>query len=439
MNGRYNLLINIAFVLLASLSITGCASPLMDAAMKGDTREMDRLIAEGADVNARDMADLTALHYAVADSGSADAVGFLIEKGADVNAKDIANDTPLHWAVIKGNAELVRLLLSKGVDLSVVDKSGNTPLKLAQTGGKTTIARMLSEAEERQYKNLHANDEKLAPSSLSTDEKNTVESDVDELPFTRAKQKHNAYAIVIGIESYRQKLPKADYAGHDAQTVTQYLTKVMGYPEENVITLTNDRAALGDMIKYFERWLPNNVEKDGTVFIYYSGHGAPNPKTGDAFLVPYDADPAFIDETGYSIKRLYDALGRLPADNIVVALDSCFSGAGDRSVIAKGVRPLVMNLDKEIKPLTGNLTVMSASSGDEVSSTYDEKGHGLFTYFFLKGLKGDGDANGDGRIDTVELFSYIKPNVRRTARKAYNNEQSPQIFSPVDGKGVLLR
>jgi len=155
-------------------------------------------------------------------------------------------------------------------------------------------------------------------------------SDVDELPLMKSKPNKNAYAIVIGIENYRQKLPKADFAENDARLMSEYLSRVIGYPEENVVTLTNDRAALGDFVKYFEKWLPNNVEKDGTVFIYYSGHGAPNPKTGDAYLVPYDGDPSFIAETGYSLKRMYDAIGKLPAKEIIVALDSCFSGAGGR-------------------------------------------------------------------------------------------------------------
>ena len=95
--------------------------------------------------------------------------------------------------------------------------------------------------------------------------------------------------------------------------MAEYLTKVMGYPEENVVTLTNDRAFLTDFIKYFEKWLPNNVEKDSSVFIYYSGHGAPNTKTGDAYLVPYDGDPSFIEQTGYPLKKLYESLNKLQA------------------------------------------------------------------------------------------------------------------------------
>ncbi|MBI5885925.1 MAG: caspase family protein [Deltaproteobacteria bacterium] len=259
--------------------------------------------------------------------------------------------------------------------------------------------------------------------------KNLPVSDVDELPVVRARQNKNAYAVVIGIEQYRQNLPKADYAVHDAQVVAEYLTKVMGYPEENVVTLLDDKASMSDLAKYFEKWLLNNVEKDGTVFVYYSGHGAPNPNTGDAYLVPFDGDPAFIDQTGYSLKRLYESLGKLPARDIVVALDSCFSGAGGRSVIARGARPLVMNLETP-RNQSRNMAIISASSGDQISSTYDEKGHGLFTYFLLKGLKGEADASGKGQIDIGGLFNYVKPNVERVARKVYNNEQSPQLIAP---------
>jgi len=255
-----------------------------------------------------------------------------------------------------------------------------------------------------------------------------ISSDVDDVSAITIKQgKHGRYAIVIGIEHYRQKLPKAEFATRDAQIMTEYLTKVMGYPEENVITLLNDRASNVDLVKYFEKWLPNNVENGSSVFIYFSGHGAPNPKTGEAYLVPYDGDPSFIAQTGYPLKRMYEALGKLPAKEIIVALDSCFSGAGGRSVIAKGARPLLMNLQGDMA-LSKNMTVLSASSGDQISSTYDEKGHGLFTYFMLKGIKNEDVVKPDGSIKMNDLFDYLKPQVERIARKQFNNEQTPQLI-----------
>ena len=124
----------------------------------------------------------------------------------------------------------------------------------------------------------------------------------------------------------------------------------MGYPEENVITLINEQATKSDFEKYIEEWLPKNIESNSSVFIYYSGHGAPNTKTGDAFLVPYDGDPNFIEKTGYLLKKLYDTLSKLQAKEVIVALDSCFSGAGGHSVLAQGSRPLVMNLQTTLSP-----------------------------------------------------------------------------------------
>ncbi len=306
---------------------------------------------------------------------------------------------------------------------------GQVPLRIAEERGNSAIIRILKKAVVDEQVSGNQTPIVARPAqSEQTEQASFIKSDIDELPVIKTKQNKNSYAIVIGIENYRQKLPKADYAVADAKIMTDYLTKVMGYPEENVVTLTNDRAALGDLTKYFEKWLWNNVEKDSSVFIYYSGHGAPNPKTGDAYLVPYDGDPSFIDQTGYSLKRLYESLGKLPAKEIIVALDSCFSGAGGRSVIAKGARPLVMTMEKFAVP--SNVAVLSASSGEQISSTYEEKGHGLFTYFMLKGIKGDGDANGDGKVEIGELFDYIKPQVERIARKTYNNEQSPQLIAP---------
>ncbi|BFU94108.1 MAG: exported protein of unknown function [Nitrospira sp.] len=253
-------------------------------------------------------------------------------------------------------------------------------------------------------------------------------SDVDILPQVAVKPQKTRYAVIIGIEQYRQSLPVVEFASHDAYIMREYLTKTLGYPDENVVLVVNERAAKSDLEKYIERWLPNRVEKDSSVLIYYSGHGAPNPTTQEGFLVPYDGDPTFLEITGYPLKRLYEQLAKLPAREILVVLDSCFSGSGGRSVIAKGARPLVISMENPV--LAGDkLVVMTASSASQISSTYDQKNHGLFTYFFLKGLQGAADANKDGAIDLDELYGYVKPQVAGVARREFNNDQVPQLIA----------
>lgn len=226
----------------------------------------------------------------------------------------------------------------------------------------------------------------------------------------------NAHAVVIGVERYRERLPPADFASSDARVTAEYFRRVLGVPEENLALLSDDRATKSDFEKHFERWLPNRVEAGDEVYVYFSGHGAPNPKTGEAYLVPFDADPVYIEQTGYSIDKVYEQLAKLPAKHVLLVMDSCFSGAGGRSVIARGARPLV---NVKVAGIPRGLTVISASKADQISNSYHGKRHGLFTYFFLRGLKEKGP-------DLRAVYDYLKPHVSRTARRENNSDQEPQ-------------
>ncbi|MDO9287202.1 MAG: caspase family protein, partial [Thermodesulfovibrionales bacterium] len=227
-----------------------------------------------------------------------------------------------------------------------------------------------------------------------------VKSDVDK-PFFGVTDKimgDNDMAVVIGVERY-QDLPASDYSSSDAKLIKEYLVS-LGVKERNIELLLNERATQSSIKKTVETWLPNRIKSDSKVVIYYSGHGAPDAKTGDAYIVPFDGDPNYLEDTGYPLKRLYDKLGKLQVAEVIVLLDSCFSGAGGRSVLAKGARPLVMMVDTGV--LSSNMAVLSATQGTQISTSSPEKGHGVFTYYFLKALK-------DGKKDIAEIYSYIKP------------------------------
>ncbi len=230
----------------------------------------------------------------------------------------------------------------------------------------------------------------------------------------------NDLAVIIGVEKY-QDLPRAEYSAKDARLVKDYLIS-LGLKERNVELLLNERATLSSIKKTLETWLPNRTKKNSRVLIYYSGHGAPEAASGDAYLVPYDGDPNYLSDTGYPLQRLYEKLGRLPVKEVIVVLDSCFSGAGGRSVLAKGARPLVMMAET---PVIGtNMVVLSAAEGSQISTSSPDKGHGLFTYYFLKALN-------DGKKNIADIYDYIKPQVEDDA-KALNVRQTPQISPKVE-------
>jgi len=260
--------------------------------------------------------------------------------------------------------------------------------------------------------------------------------DVDQVPRTATAEKKNSFAVVIGIENYRD-LHAADYTTRDAKMVKEYLIRVMGFPQENIITLLNERATRGDIEGYIGTWLRKNTDNQSSVFIYYAGHGAPNPVTGEPFLIPYDGNPAFLEASALPVKKLYQMLSDLPAKDIFLVMDSCFSGGGGRSVMAKGGRPIAISVENPMLAKK-NIVVMTASKGTEVSSSYPEKKHGLFTYFFLKGLQGEADITGDKTINIEKLYNYIAPNVKKIARQN-DREQTPTITPDLDLLGSIVR
>ena len=105
-------------------------TPLHSAASGNKTAEAKRLLAAGADANARDFQGSTPLHYAAHDFG-ADVIPVLLAAGADVNAKDQNGDTPLHLAMPidgGGGEKAIPYLLKGKADVNAVDNDGQTPL-----------------------------------------------------------------------------------------------------------------------------------------------------------------------------------------------------------------------------------------------------------------------------------------------------------------------
>ena len=175
---------------------------------------------------------------------------------------------------------------------------------------------------------------------------------------------------------------------------------------------------------YLEEWLPRNVKEDSTVFIYFSGHGAPDPVTGQAYLVPSDGQPNFLKKTAYPVKRLYAMANALKAKKVIIVLDACFSGMGGRSVLPEGARPLVTKVDTSVGH-KGKITLFAAAQSDQITATLKEQGHGIFTYYFLKGLSGEAK-NSKGEITPRGLYKYIKPKIRDAANRQ-NRDQTPVL------------
>src|SRR5438093_5854564 len=129
----------VAFWLCATVLLCAAApkaaSPLADAAMRGDGAAIRLLLQENADVNAAQGDGMTALHWA-AERGDAELAAVLLGAGAKPGVETrIGRYTPLHLAAKGGNHAVVRLLVDAGADLRAPTTTGAVALHFAAASG----------------------------------------------------------------------------------------------------------------------------------------------------------------------------------------------------------------------------------------------------------------------------------------------------------------
>ena len=244
------------------------------------------------------------------------------------------------------------------------------------------------------------------------------------VPYTTA-QKSNALGVIIGIEKYRN-IASVTYAENDATWVKEYFIKTLGIPGDRIYFKTNEDASLAEFEKIFstDGWLERRCDSQTDVFIFYAGHGAPSLKDQKPYLIPQDGDPNYASSTGYPLERLYDNIAKLEIKHAFIFLDACFSGENrEKQLILNDSRAALIK-PKEVKS-SDKLSIFSASAAEQISSAWPEKKHGLFTYFLLKGMRGDADSDSDGNVTVYEISEYLKKNVSYQAG-FLDREQNPE-------------
>jgi ankyrin repeat protein len=117
-------------------------TPLHLAAANGHRDVAELLLANKADVNAKDIMGATPLDHA-AGNGRKDTAELLLANKADVNAKDHVGGTPLHYAAGKGHKDVAQLLLVNKADVNAKANQGETPLFVAAALGQKDVAQLL--------------------------------------------------------------------------------------------------------------------------------------------------------------------------------------------------------------------------------------------------------------------------------------------------------
>lgn len=246
----------------------------------------------------------------------------------------------------------------------------------------------------------------------------TMESDVDkEIPSNKTNNT-NTIALIIANENY-SNVTKVESARHDGDVFARYCRETLGIPENQVLQY-ND-ATLGKTLSAMNQ-LKNVVSAMGPttdVIVYYAGHGVPDENSKEAFMLPTDADP-MVTASAYPLSKFYQDLSDMGASNVMVFMDACFSGSNRGDGMLAAARGVVLRAQAAAPK--GNMFVLSAADGNETALPWQEKNHGLFTYFLLKKLK---DTKGNASLQ--ELADYVKAEVSKTASLTLKKPQTPTM------------
>ncbi len=331
-----------------------------------------------------------------------------------------------------------------------VKHGDNLPLELLLTDqlGREQVKTPLNLVMNAPHRTIHelvVQPVVAGSSAGSSDPGGSLMSDVDTDPPAGKGAGPYDVALLIGNRHYqRTGVTEVPWAQRDVQILKRHLIKTMGFTEKNIQVVPD--ATKGT----FETWfgtrtskrgkLSNLVDRKGRskVFIYYVGHGAPDPETGNSYFVPVDADPDYIANSGYALSAFYENINQLPTDEVIIVLDACFSGQTPQGSLFSSSLPVNPKVKDGLVALP-NGAVLASAQPEQFSAWYDEQKHGLFTYFFLKGLRGEADANHDRRITVAEMRTWLEEEVPSVAARLVGREQNPVVRGKDDMVLVTLK
>jgi uncharacterized caspase-like protein len=244
------------------------------------------------------------------------------------------------------------------------------------------------------------------------------------------------WAVIVGTSEYlNRSVSPLKYADKDADDFAKFLQTPEGggFQPDHMRILLNKEATLAKLQEGLIDFLQQAIDKD-LVIIYFAGHGLPDPARPQLlYLLTYDADPLRLGTTAFPMWQIKDVLERyISAKRIVVFSDACHSGGISVDFASRGMDATKSNLINQyladLSRTKEGIVIFTASAAGEVSQEIPELGHGVFTYFLLKGMKGEADFNNDYAVTINELMQYVEDQVKRRTKGAQNPMRSQTVY-----------
>ena len=249
-------------------------------------------------------------------------------------------------------------------------------------------------------------------------------------------RKPDLYALVIGINEYKNKSISLTYAVPDAAAFAETLKKTAAplFEKTDIQTLTTPEATTKEAItKAFEE-LRLKIKPNDLFVFYDASHGVVDVVNNEEqyFLLTSNVlllSSRHIGEDAMGQKDLAKLIGNIPAQKKIVILDTCNAGKGGKELqiaLLQQTRGLTESTAVKLLQRAIGSAVFSASS-DTQQALEGYKGHGLFTYVLMEGLRGKADIKKDGFITVLGLADYVEEQVTKLSEEVFKRQQTPTI------------
>lgn len=234
-------------------------------------------------------------------------------------------------------------------------------------------------------------------------------------------------AVVVGAEHYAW-LPRNPNAQRDANLFSSWLVFSRGVPVDRITRLSDPNAPA--WMDALDR-AAAKVGPDGTLWVYFAGHGTMSPMDGVHALLPANAHAS---DTSVSVERLQTALARSAAARVVLILDTSFAGVGRGGVALGDARTLDA---PEPAPSSDPRVITWVGTGPlEFPAVLDPVEHGAFTWHVVGALRGWADGTfgaRDGRVTVEEAQAWVR---RRLSALRLN--QTPSLDERTSARAAVL-
>ena len=239
--------------------------------------------------------------------------------------------------------------------------------------------------------------------------------------------KNDALALIVGISKYKNTNSPAIYADFDADMFREYAIEKFGIKANRIKVLINEEAEYGNFLLSIKVWLRRlAIQNVSDIYIFFAGHGLASDNGKNMYLLPYDGRPRLLDDTALMRDRLFKEIKQSNPRSVTVFLDTCYSGVTRNEEMLIAGRPIVIKAKEQAIP--EGFTLFSAASNEQISRPLEEAKHGMFSYFLMKGMEGDADANNDNKITARELHAYVEQNVVQQS----SGSQTPELQGDKD-------